>query len=532
MTINFPQSPSLNEIYSYRDKIYKWNGKKWITGPVENNSLISSEFTDYFKFNLTDSSTSNLIADTNLYNFFEYDIGKDFNLWNDPTDLTKSTWIVATTILNGSIAHNNEVDPFGETTADVITEDTSTNTRYILKKDRNIYESGKTYVYSVYFKRIGSANRNLGIVLPEDIYGQYIGITFNFSTFQAYITGSGIGIATASIQDAGGGWYRVSVIATAQNSGISYNGIQYRIIKDANVANDVYSTYAGDGTSSVIIWGAKLEENIVSEYYRPRFKNKLLYSQDFGSWTTSTILVKSNVIIAPDGTSTAALLTESSQTAVFSINQPTAAEYFFNDDYTLSIYVKQYNSRYISISQRDPGSGGYIRAIFDFNTNTISSTDVGLYSVLTSSGFEIVGDGWYRIYLTGRVGSFSNGSNLNKNIEIALLSDSGVTSYAGDPNRGVYVWGAQYEKSNISDYQKITTFPEYEIDIRSNIGIDNFIVKINNKNGSTDLNYSIRWPSDVTWIDGVPPTISDKSTQIVEFYKFDSKLIAEVLYNG
>lgn len=101
MAINFPNNPTLGQIYSFGEKIYKWNGKKWITGPIENNSLISSEFTDY---NLISVSSDSISLDTRIYNFFECDLDNTYSNYNITINSTIGTdnFIFKLNIASGS----------------------------------------------------------------------------------------------------------------------------------------------------------------------------------------------------------------------------------------------------------------------------------------------------------------------------------------------------------------------------------------------------------------------------------------------
>lgn len=60
MAINFPTSPTLNQIYTYGTRSWKWNGEGWeatyLAGPVTGVTSIATP--DYIDFNTTPSTSS------------------------------------------------------------------------------------------------------------------------------------------------------------------------------------------------------------------------------------------------------------------------------------------------------------------------------------------------------------------------------------------------------------------------------------------------------------------------------------------
>lgn len=527
MAINFPNNPTLGQIYSFGEKIYKWNGKKWITGPIENNSLISSEFTDYKRYELTDNDIPKISVNTNLYNFVEYDIGKKYNLWDFPEDLSGNSWLIfPLNILYGTLSLNQVEAIDGNTTADLITEDSTASVTRYFQKNGGPYEAGKKYTHSVYVKR-SSGNRHFGMVLNNVIYGNYIGVAFNLDTEVAHISVSGD--YSAGVENVGNDWYRCWITASAVSNG-TYYGTQFRIIENATTGNDVYSAYNGDGSSGLYVWGAVLEEGELGDYYRPGYKNKLIYTQEFENnvWFKANTTITKDTILAPDNTLTGDLILETNTTGnPYSIIYNHKVD-DINQDYTLSFYVKKQQRRYGTVRFTTNTYSSTINAEFDLDTGTVNTFTGGVDSVgnavISDSAITEESNGWYRVSITGKTGF------IGRHYAIILMrNDAQQIIYDGDSTKGMYVWGAQLEKGTLTDYQRVIVNPEYTVDITSVIGTDNFLLKLNN-NG--EVNYSINWPTQILWANGFAPDVDTNSSQIIEFYKFDGILIADTIYNG
>ena len=117
--------------------------------------------------------------------------------------------------------------------------------------------------------------------------------------------------------------------------------------------------------------------------------NLTLHSEDFGNaaWnkTTYPVTVTANQIAAPDGTTSADLIAETTNNTRHHAFQE-AAGATVGAVYTMSIYVKQGTQRYVIFG--DQGDGPWRFLTFDFDTFSISGT-----TNLTSSSVTNVGNG-------------------------------------------------------------------------------------------------------------------------------------------
>lgn len=150
-------------------------------------------------------------------------------------------------------------------------------------------------------------------------------------------------------------------------------------------------------------------------------------------------------IIAPDGTTTAIGLNDTSASGYYGVTQN--VDFSSNTVTTFSIYVKQgTNTTGFSIWLIGSGSNNYFQG-------TISWVD----GVPVKSGWNVSshGNSWYRI-------SFAFNSGASTSVAIYLLPCPTVPSEIGS----TYFWGADLRPSNhgtdLPPYQRVTTNTDYD----------------------------------------------------------------------
>ena len=147
-----------------------------------------------------------------------------------------------------SITPNDAIAPDGQLTADKLVEDaTAANNHQI----RELYSviTGTMYTYSIY---VNAAERDqIRILLSDTGFG--VNVTYDFTDFAAgTIVESGAGTnSSAKIEQISTDWYRVSVTAEATAT-VSANMYVYLLVLGG-------TTYDGDGSSGLHIWGVQLE---------------------------------------------------------------------------------------------------------------------------------------------------------------------------------------------------------------------------------------------------------------------------------
>jgi hypothetical protein len=180
-----------------------------------------------------------------------------------------------------------------------------------------------------------------------------------------------------------------------------------------------------------------------------RVENWTTNSEDFSSadFTQYRLTVVANSVANPvNGATTADTLVEdnTSNSHVIAQNEATIS----GNTYRFCTYAKG-NGRDLGLLMPNAGAG---TSIFDLDTCTLSSAGAGT----ETNTIEDVGGGWCRACTTDT--ATTTGINAPY---IALIS-SGNSSYLGDGASGVYVFGAQFQRSSMQpSYIATTTAPVY-----------------------------------------------------------------------
>jgi hypothetical protein len=165
-------------------------------------------------------------------------------------------------------------DIYGQPFAQKLVENTATGFHYALQQVTTVV--GTSYVNTIYLKAAERSRARLGIVNSAGSVSYVINANLATGTFTA--SGAGSPTSTsASMTPVSGGWYRVSVAMAAPTAATQM--VVY-------VQNDAGTTsYTGDGTSGIYIFGAQLSDSASVDpyvyqpvaaptstaYYGPRF---------------------------------------------------------------------------------------------------------------------------------------------------------------------------------------------------------------------------------------------------------------------
>jgi hypothetical protein len=207
----------------------------------------------------------------------------------------------------------------------------------------------------------------------------------------------------------------------------------------------LYSVIPSDGTGDMSVVRATTATRVNSAGLVELVPyNLFTYSEDYtnSNWIKENATISANSTTAPNGTTTADLITSTSSSFSDILQGTSQAS---GNTYTLSCYAKKGSSDWIFL--RLTFADAAPRVWFNVNTGAIGTIASGLTATI-----ESVGNGWYRCSVTG----VASATPPADRIDIALANADASTS----PNVGnsAYIWGAQLvEGSTAKDYQKTET---------------------------------------------------------------------------
>ena len=162
--------------------------------------------------------------------------------------------------------------------------------------------------------------------------------------------------------------------------------------------------------------------------------------------------INSNDTIAPDGTTTADTLIETSGvSSVHNVRQE-AVSVVAGLPYTASCYFRQpaggRRYGYVVLGPSATYGGTGAGAFFDLTTGLITSTNNGTATI------QSVGNGWFRLSIT----STPTVTNANALFSIGFSLNQAAQTYTGDGRVAMTCWGAQLEQSTtVGEYIPTTS---------------------------------------------------------------------------
>ncbi|MQX35471.1 phage head spike fiber domain-containing protein [Roseospira navarrensis] len=158
--------------------------------------------------------------------------------------MTDALWQTAA----ATVAAGSATAPDGAGAADRVTEDSATAIHTLYQEDL-AFSAGQSYTLSIFARSAG--RERLQLVLPSTAFGAVQSAVFDLTTGTV---GFVEGTASPAIEALPDGWYRCAITATATTT-VALAPIHFRL-RDTGGS----STYAGDGTSGVHVWGAQVED--------------------------------------------------------------------------------------------------------------------------------------------------------------------------------------------------------------------------------------------------------------------------------
>jgi hypothetical protein len=391
--------------------------------------------------------------------------------------------------------------------------------------------------------------------------------TVNLSTGAVTKTAnnSNITYVSSAITSSTGTWYRVSLTVTLTATVSLVPGIQINSSSTPTYAtNNAPEQWTAAGTETINIWGAQLEQRSAVTAYTPtttqsitnyipvlqtaavnapRFDNNPItieslgllieesrinlttYSADFSNaaWTKTRTSAVSNIIVGPDGTQSGTKEVEDTSAGTHTISRAGSISLAASTAYTCSLYLKA-GERTIAQVRASLGGSNY-SVEMNLTTGAISSIAGEIPTTFSATS---VGNGWYRVVLTGTSAGTTVGD-----IVIRLCSAAGTNSYTGDGYSGLFIWGAQLEAGTFatSYIPTVTTQVTRAADSASMTGTNfsswynqsqgSFYGEATSKNSGTGINGAAAF--------NMPGSGSDRVTA---FFSASTHAYFESVYNG
>lgn len=180
-----------------------------------------------------------------------------------------------------TVGANTTAAPDGAVTGDSLVEGAGGTFKFISQVAAKA-ASPLTYTFSVWTKR-GVGSRDIRLLIGDDATGTNGAlVVYNTSTGAVItiptLTGAGFSAPSSSAKQYPNGWWRFSLTVTS-NSAVAIAGI-------INLINAGAASYAGDGVSSLILWGAQLLQGAGLSSYIPTVAAQVTRTGDIADITS------------------------------------------------------------------------------------------------------------------------------------------------------------------------------------------------------------------------------------------------------
>jgi hypothetical protein len=297
--------------------------------------------------------------------------------------------------LNSSSTANQSISPNGNTTADIITDDSTNDRHLFFQTFTGDFSTSRTF--STYAKKNSLRYLVLSITAVNDSLSCYSAI-FDLQTGTITATkNNGTATINASIQSAGNGWYKCIISGSLGTGLLSYFPLiatSNRATFTGDLVNNNIPIYSGSG-QSLYIWGAQLEEGSYATSYIP---------------TTSASVTRNADVISKTGISSLIGQTEGTMYAEIYANQAGGQQNWFEiNDGSLD--------NWIFLGKEGNKIRGYIR------TNSTNHFDNTSFSITNNAPMKVAlayKSGNYALYINGtQIASGTSSFTISNTISVA-----------------------------------------------------------------------------------------------------------------
>jgi hypothetical protein len=177
-------------------------------------------------------------------------LGGRRNLFEYSQDFSNAAWAKQRVTIGAAVTA-----PDGSSDALPFVETAGTGEHNAFETVTGALTSGEPTTFSTFYKYVDRPFANVRVLLT----GSWTNTFFNVQTGVIVSTGAGL---TSAIEDFGGGWYRCSVtVLSASSTGNA--SVTVGMSADGTSAG-----YTGDGTSSILIYGAQIEQSATATAYQ------------------------------------------------------------------------------------------------------------------------------------------------------------------------------------------------------------------------------------------------------------------------
>lgn len=174
------------------------------------------------------------------------------NLYLRSEDFTSPSWSKSSITVTG----NSIISPDGNTNGTLYLGDGTASIKNLVQSVS--FTSGTVYTISIYAKK--GSNNFLQITGAAALFGSTVFANYDLNNGVLGNIGTG---TTGSIQNAGNGWYRCIMTATATTTGSGFSGF-YLVSSETSVRGESNSL-----STSVYVWGAQFEAGNYATSYIP-----------------------------------------------------------------------------------------------------------------------------------------------------------------------------------------------------------------------------------------------------------------------